>query len=256
MLNRQELLYALLDAARLHTEDLVLIRDDSPYVIKLNGQIYAVFLANVHAADRADQDESRIQCPGDMPLALKKCAKTKMKPVILGFDSTNKVFCAWDPKRFVGRSHKTTRFSIYCRVSAQRRARRVGYAAYNDQLGQRVVVVTSEFLGLYLENIDTFHSDNIDPKDLIRGYQAMSASGDSSGSFDVKRKKIEFTHTCYPRNPLFRAAVMAAYKARCAACEMQLEMIEAAHIIQHSHPASTDSVTNGLALCVLSPSGL
>ena len=34
-------------------------------------------------------------------------------------------------------------------------------------------------------------------------------------------------------------------------CGIQLELIEAAHIIPHSHKRGTDEITNGISLCVL-----
>ena len=34
-------------------------------------------------------------------------------------------------------------------------------------------------------------------------------------------------------------------------CGIQLELIEAAHIVPHSHEAGSDDVTNGISLCAL-----
>jgi putative restriction endonuclease len=49
----------------------------------------------------------------------------------------------------------------------------------------------------------------------------------------------------------FRRRVLGAYSHRCAICGVQLELIDAAHIIPVAAPTSTDETRNGVALCKL-----
>jgi putative restriction endonuclease len=49
----------------------------------------------------------------------------------------------------------------------------------------------------------------------------------------------------------FRRRVLGAYSSRCAFCGVQLELVDAAHIIPVAASASTDETTNGVALCKL-----
>ncbi|MGA9070113.1 MAG: HNH endonuclease, partial [Terracidiphilus sp.] len=49
----------------------------------------------------------------------------------------------------------------------------------------------------------------------------------------------------------FRRRVLGAYSYRCAACGIQLELIDAAHIIPVAAPTSTDETKNGIAFCKL-----
>jgi putative restriction endonuclease len=49
----------------------------------------------------------------------------------------------------------------------------------------------------------------------------------------------------------FRKRVLGAYEHRCAACGIQLKLIDAAHIIPVAAPSSTDETRNGIALCKL-----
>ncbi|MEX0612339.1 MAG: HNH endonuclease, partial [Pirellulales bacterium] len=44
---------------------------------------------------------------------------------------------------------------------------------------------------------------------------------------------------------------LQAYYYKCAVCDCDLKLVDAAHIVPISHPTSTDDVTNGLALCRL-----
>ncbi|MDR3353319.1 MAG: HNH endonuclease, partial [Zoogloeaceae bacterium] len=49
----------------------------------------------------------------------------------------------------------------------------------------------------------------------------------------------------------FRKRVLGAYEHRCAFCGVQLELIDAAHIIPVAASTSTDETQNGIALCKL-----
>ena len=62
---------------------------------------------------------------------------------------------------------------------------------------------------------------------------------------------LTITHTRYKRDANFRIIVYEAYQYRCAMCGIQLELIEAAHIVPHSHKKGTDEIGNGIALCAL-----
>lgn len=53
------------------------------------------------------------------------------------------------------------------------------------------------------------------------------------------------------RDAKFRPAVLHAFSYKCAVCNCDLKLVDAAHIIPVSHRNSTDDVTNGVALCRL-----
>ncbi|TAM88049.1 hypothetical protein EPN42_10135 [bacterium] len=53
------------------------------------------------------------------------------------------------------------------------------------------------------------------------------------------------------RDRRFSLQVKVAYDHRCAACDIQLELVQAAHIDPVEDPASTDETQNGIALCAL-----
>lgn len=52
-------------------------------------------------------------------------------------------------------------------------------------------------------------------------------------------------------DPNLRPAVLHAYRYKCAVCNCDLKLVDAAHIVPVTHPSSRDDVTNGLALCRL-----
>lgn len=73
---------------------------------------------------------------------------------------------------------------------------------------------------------------------------------DSSGSEVEAARRYDLVETmCAYREAKFRPAVLQAYSYRCAVCNCDLKLVDAAHIVPVSHPQSNDEVTNGLALC-------
>ena len=85
----------------------------------------------------------------------------------------------------------------------------------------------------------------------MRVYKGRRSGTISRSSVTVAKRRIEITHNQYARSPQFRQDVREAYQNRCAMCGVQLELIEAAHLVPHNHPKGLDTVSNGIALCAL-----
>jgi len=77
-------------------------------------------------------------------------------------------------------------------------------------------------------------------------FRAAHLSGFNSLNKDyVERLVRQRVH-----QPVFRARVISAYKGKCAICRLKhRELLDAAHIIPDSDPASSAEVSNGLSLC-------
>jgi putative restriction endonuclease len=107
-----------------------------------------------------------------------------------------------------------------------------------------------EFLGAYLENITVFHSST---EAALRRVVSQFPGEKSILPIEQKirgvRKKIVFKRKQYPRDPNFVRVVKEAYSHSCAFCGVQLELVEAAHIVPHGKPDSSDDVSNGILLC-------
>lgn len=65
----------------------------------------------------------------------------------------------------------------------------------------------------------------------------------------VERERQRLSTTRLIRNAKFGPRVKEQYDYSCAVCAVQLEIVEAAHIIPVNDPKSSDDVWNGLALC-------
>ena len=251
-LDSGELLHALMDSCREYTGDISYIEGRNPYNLSLNGRDCVVFIANITHARRADLDEYRIQCSGDLPSQLAVSHSQGKIIAILGYHAESRAFSAWDPTLFINRNPNTQRFSMYTRLSDLKRASQEGFARYIDAENQTVLLFRSEYLGLYIENSDFIHkATSRSLQKIVSVYGSTPIDTAPRQRITVARRRIRVTHTQYARSPRFRTEVLSAYDNHCAMCEVQLDLIEAAHLVPHSHPSSTDTVANGVALCAL-----
>ncbi len=252
ILNKTDLFHALFDAFRQHTDSVYFAGGNNPYRFSFKGESVTIFVGNIHSAQRTNPDEYRIQCPGRLPAILDKRREEGDTVLVLGFFADLRVFGAWDPDRFLARNPSDL-FSVYTRLSCMQEANVEGFSTYTDTNGQNVIMFRPDLLGLYVENSTVLHQAA--PRTLLRIAEVYSNIQSEQQrpvrSIVVERQRIQVTHTAYPRSPRFRQEVLRAYSHRCAMCGIQLDLVDAAHIVPHAHPEGTDTVNNGLALCAL-----
>ena len=251
-LKRVELFQVLVDAFRKYSESILYLDGANPYRFSLNGKCVSAFIGNIHRAGRSDDDEYRIQCPGDLPTLFAERQGAGDIVVVLGYHPDWDVFSAWDPARFLARNPRSQRFSIYTRLSKVQEATVVGASIYADSDQQSILLFRSEFAGLYVENSTVIHqASDTGLRNITDNYRKTRLGERPKGLIRVKGQRITVTHTQYARSPQFRAEVLETYSYRCAMCDIQLDLIEAAHVVPHAHPQGVDVIGNGLALCAL-----
>ena len=251
-LSSGELLQAVIDACRHRTEAILYVQGRNPFSVSVDGREVTLFVANVSHARRSDPDEFRIQCPGDLPEELSRLRGSGQSVCVLGYNADTDTFSAWDPERFVQRSRSTQRFSLYTRLSNHEKASSDGFSIYRDATGQNVLSFRPEFLGLYVGNTEAMHQATAEAlQNIVNAHRETRSGVASRRIVTVGRRRIQITQTQYARSPQFREAVREAYENRCAMCGVQLELIEAAHLVPHKHPKGLDTVPNGIALCAL-----
>ena len=247
-----ELLQAVIDACRCRTEAVFYLAGRNPFTLLVDGEKVTFFVTNISHAGRDDPDEYRIQCPGGLPEDLAGHRASSQSVCILGYNTDTDTFTAWDPDLFLARSRRAQRFSLYTRLTYQLKARSEGFAIYRDSVGQNVLSFRSEFLGIYVANTEPMHSATDRAlQRLVRVYSDSRSGAVSGSSVTVSRRRINVAHSQYARSPQFRQDVVEAYENSCAMCGLQLELIEAAHLVPHAHPRGLDIVPNGIALCAL-----
>lgn len=251
VLNRSDLRYLLIDSLRLYSNNVIFIDGNNPYRFSINKKTFFVLIKNVHESgeNRSNQDECRIQVSKTDNFNTALSSGTDV--IVLGYFADRKVFTAWNPYLMRERFNAKQTISLYSRFSTQEQAALQGISVYVDTNNQHVISFKPEYLGLYLENIEKIHRlDQNDLLELIKESDILN-SEDRDGQISLDGEKLTITHTRYARDPSFRKKVYEAYSHRCAMCGIQLQLVEAAHIVPHSHEKGTDEIGNGVCLCAL-----
>jgi len=253
ILNHTELKYLLLDSLKEYSENVIFISGNNPYQFSINKKIFYILIKNVHesGSGRPNQDECRIQIARTANFLT---AKNSGKPVLfLGYFADLNVFTAWNPHLLTERINQRQTISAYSRFTIQKNAAKNGISIYKDNKDQVIISIQPKYIGLYLENYDLMHQSDEDTLlELIKKSDSVEETeSEESTSVEIERKKFSVTHARFRRDMNFKKLVTETYSHRCAVCGMQLEVVEAAHIIPHSHDKGTDDPKNGICLCAL-----
>lgn len=251
ILNHSDLKYLLIDSLRLYSDNVIFIDGNNPYRFSINKKTFYVLIKNVHESGegRENQDECRIQV--SQSKNFNDAMNSKTEVIVLGYSADEKIFTAWNPFLMRDRFNLKQTISLYSRFSVQKQAVTNKIAAYRDAKGQSVLSFQPDYLGLYLENLSNIHLlSDVELTALVNQSDRLNEQN-QDGAVDFPEGHLTITHTRYKRDPRFKTIVYDAYDNRCAMCGIQLELIEAAHIVPHSHEKGTDEIGNGISLCAL-----
>ena len=211
------------------------------------GPVLRVYIWNcTHGGGSARAaDEYRIQftgvVPHDHPDAI---------TLLLGWHSGYEVFAAWDIGYHNGQDSSSPSAQLREEVLAQAHSRQ--FAVGTRANGEIVVAFRPEFLVDYAINALSLHrtGEVADEFGLLNRIEELDVSDiDSIGS--PERRKVVTTIVRRYRAADFRRRVLGAYNHRCAMCGVQLDLLDAAHILPVAADNSTDDTNNGVALCKL-----
>jgi len=199
-------------------------------------------------------DERRMQNPGsNTPIGLEPGAVT----LVMGWwdEGASPVVVMFDAKRREGR---VSRQSIQVKPWTLEAAEASGWAVQYKGNGEVAIAMRPNMVPFYLQDVHLLaHSgDPLSMEDV----ESLEAAGSLEAAIEeqpvlerpeaaeaVERVRAQVER--FLRSPRFRRQVVAAYGGRCAACGMQLEMVEAAHLWPAANPGSPDTLDNGICLC-------
>ncbi len=250
-LNPADLRYLLIDSLKLYSDDVAFIDGNNPYRFSINKKTYYVLIRNIHESGdgRGNQDECRVQVSKSKNFNMALSSGNDV--IVLGYFADEKVFTAWNPFMMRDRFNERQNVSLYSRFSNQKLAHTNKISAYKDNNGQSIISFRPDYLGLYLENLESIHL--LSDKELVALVEKSDNLNNENTDGEIKTSEgvLKITHARQKRDPNFRHKVYEAYQHKCAMCGMSLELIEAAHIIPHSHEKGTDDIDNGISLCAL-----
>lgn len=211
------------------------------------GPVLRVYIWNcTHGGGSARAaDEYRIQftgvVPHDHPDAI---------TLLLGWHSGYEVFAAWDIGHHDGQDSSSPSAQLREEVLAQAHSRQ--FAVGTRANGEIVVAFRPEFLVDYAINALSLHrtGEVADEFGLLNHIEELDVS-DIDSIESPERRKVVTTIVRRYRAADFRRRVLGAYNHRCAMCGVQLDLLDAAHLLPVAADNSTDDTNNGVALCKL-----
>jgi putative restriction endonuclease len=228
--------------------------DEQPFQIQIydgagksfNLSIYLWTLT--HGGGSRDPNEYRIQL--HVPRFV---TQSGYETLVLGWYKADKVFAGFDITKHDGLLGASS--SIQVDLPALQDAAVNGLSAADKNNGEIAIAFRQDYFVTYVENLATLHSFGTAGTSLNALNSALNPQVDITpailNSLPVTRQTVMRTINQKVRAAGFRDRVLTAYGHMCAFCGVQLELVDAAHIIPVAIQNSTDSTDNGIALCSL-----
>ena len=199
------------------------------------------------------ESECRIQITNISGMPLRPGVRT----LLGGWSQEYGVYAFWDARRHTKFSLRSP--SLQVDANTLETAGTIGIATQlrPTKEGEEVVVaVAPGSLLWYVQNGLPLHNSQDDAAYVVDLAGASPEEErdflDSAQSEIESARRYDLVETMRAfRDASFRPAVLQAYSYKCAVCNCDLKLVDAAHIVPVTHPTSTDDVTNGIALCRL-----
>lgn len=191
------------------------------------------------------KDEYRVQLTGVVPTAI-----AGEVTLLLGWHSGYEVFVGFDISKHDGQASSSP--SIQVKEDTLQGAHTHAFAIYHRQNGEIAVAFRPEFLVEYALNAASLHLTGKAAADMSLLNTLDTLTDSQIVTVKNQQRQVVLSQIAKKyRATDFRRRVLGAYEHRCAACGVQLKLIEASHIIPVAAPTSTDETRNGIALCAL-----
>ncbi|MEK7127970.1 MAG: HNH endonuclease [Patescibacteria group bacterium] len=252
ILDSRDLRYLLIDNLKIYSDFSFFVDGSNPYHFTINKKSVFIYIRNLHSsgAGRGNSDECRIQI--NKTDSFFSAQNSPELVFFFGYSDDYGTFTAWNPFLLKKRINEKKTISVYSRFSTQEKAKNQGIALYEDDNKQKVISFRPEYLGLYLENFSKMHeSSEKTLLDLIEESDNLYETEAKGREISINSEKFTLTKQRQDRDPNFRKKVYLAYDNRCAFTGIQLDLVEAAHIIPHSHELGVDEIQNGICLSPL-----
>jgi putative restriction endonuclease len=232
--------------SNIHPFRLQIYKDDESYRVR----IYIWNLTHGGGAARP-RSEYRIQITGLPTRSFEP--EIGGKTLILGWWDDVEVFAGFDYDKHSGILGSSP--SIQIREQYLRNAHLNGFSACDKGNEEIAIAFQPNFFVEYVRNLESLHGfgeskydlnvlENIAKNpDLVNDIEIESTSTSRQIVIQTVRKRL--------RDSSFQDRVLTAYNYLCAMCGVQLDLVQAAHIVPVSHDDGTDQTSNGIALCAL-----
>jgi len=191
------------------------------------------------------KDEYRVQLTGVMP-----GIGANETTLLLGWHSGYGVFVGFDMNKHNGQASHSP--SIQVKEDTLQNAHSHAFSIYNRQNGEIAIAFRPEFIVDYALNSASLHLTGVAASDMSLLNNLDTLTDDQIVKVKNNKRKIILAQIAKRfRENDFKKRVLGAYQNRCSVCGIQLNLIDAAHIIPVAVDTSTDETRNGIALCKL-----
>jgi putative restriction endonuclease len=144
--------------------------------------------------------------------------------------------------------------SIQIKRDALEKAVKNGFATQARDNQEIAIAFRPDFFTSYVLGSSELHQTTagiLETRALERISREEAVDFDLEDIEPKARRQVLQTVNRKIRDARFRANVLRAYSHRCCVCGIQLDLLDAAHIIPVEHERGTDEIKNGLSLCAL-----
>ncbi|MBN2295694.1 MAG: HNH endonuclease [Pirellulales bacterium] len=180
-----------------------------------------------------------------------------VRTLLGGWSQEFGVYAFWDARRHTKFSFRSPSLQVDANTLETAGTTGIATQFRPTKEGEEVVVaVAPGSLLWYVQNGLPLHNSQDDAAFVVDLAAASPEEErnflDSAQSEIESARRYDLVETMRAfRDASFRPAVLQAYSYKCAVCNCDLKLVDAAHIVPITHPTSTDEVTNGIALCRL-----
>ena len=249
-ISKAKLLEAVLDSIRASGWNAIILNSAHPFRISMyRGESRVIFHCYIwnltHGGYPRDPNELRIQFTGVEHFTIESGSKT----LVLGFNDELRMFAGFDVTKH-GRFGSSP--STQIRRETLEHAKATDFypqIRHNDEIA---IGFRPEFFATYVNELEALHGSAQHLEDVEAVMQIADANAANIQDIpDGPRRTVVEQIQRRVRNGRFCKNVLTAYGHRCAASDIQLDLLDAAHIIPVEHERGTDETKNGLCLSAL-----
>lgn len=250
--SKAEMLTAVLNSIQASGWDAIVLNKSHPFRVSMyRGDSRVILLCYIwnltHGGYPRDPNELRIQVTGVDRFVIESGAKT----LVLGFSEDEKMFAGFDvTKHRISMSGRSPSFQI--RRETLQHAMTTDFYPQTRQNNEIAIAFRPEFFATYVNELEALHGSAQHPQDIVAVTQI--ADTNTTNIQDIPagpRRTVVEQIQRKVRDTRFRKNVLATYGHRCAASDIQLDLLDAAHIIPVEHERGTDETKNGLCLSAI-----
>ncbi|MHB8523326.1 MAG: HNH endonuclease [Limisphaerales bacterium] len=252
-ISKPDLLQRIIAAVKASGWNAIALSPEHPFKLSLfRGDQRVVVLCYIwnltHGGYPRNPSELRVQVTGIDRFRVEGGAKT----LLLGWGEDEQMFAGFDvTKHLISMSGRSP--SLQVRRETLDEAKSKAFFPQTRDNQEIVIAFRPDFFGAYVQELEELHKTAQRPEDL-RQLERIANTDIEREIRDIPagpRKMVLEQINRKVRDTRFRKNVLAAYRCRCAVSGMQLELVDAAHIIPVDHERGTDELKNGICLSAL-----